>query len=183
MGGSLMSVVPLLLPLLLVQAADPPRAVNRAAPGQAKDYATRGPARVCVGTTMVDLLAGETAYLDYLGIHGGGVRIVGPKGRFSVTDGNLWLRPKHPKLFKDERGRIVERRRRGGRSSYFLYARFGQEQGKERPKVLIEGDALGKGRASAVLARISFAEKKATGCDRAFDYGWETLIGEEGSAQ
>ncbi|TFI57800.1 hypothetical protein E2493_13320 [Sphingomonas parva] len=168
-----------LLPLLLLQAADPPRTVNDGVLGTTEEFATKGPARVCVGNTMVEVLPGETAYLDYLGIHWGAVRIVGPHGKFVVKEGDSWAPLKRPDLFQDESGRTFARTRRDGEPAYLLFAATEFSDGEEVPRVWISGEALKKGRASSILERVRTRQKEATGCDRAFNYGWDMLFGEE----
>ena len=67
---------------LAVQEIAPPRGVNDSVLGTAEEFRVPGPARVCLISTTIDLLPGENAYLDYLGIHNGSIRVVGPQGSF-----------------------------------------------------------------------------------------------------
>ena len=87
-----MSPLDLFAPLLAVAAAEvpPSRGINDTVLAPAEKTKTAGPARVCLLQTSIDIEAGETAYLEYLGFHWGGVRVVGKSGEYLVREGDSW---------------------------------------------------------------------------------------------
>ena len=169
--------MPLAAFLLLAAAQpEPPRTVNDQIIGKAEDYMVAGPDRVCLGSTIIELDAGETAYLDYLGIHFGGIRVSGRRGTFLVTEGGAWAEPRGENgFFEDWRGRTIFRSRRDGRPRYMIYGSFEPDE-EEKPIVLVEGDALGRSRDSAILNRIIVSRDEPSGCRRHFDYGWDLVM-------
>jgi hypothetical protein len=168
-----------LLALLLsiaLQTAEPPaapRTVNGQIIGTAEEFRTPGPARVCLGETSVDLLPAETAYLDYLGIHNGSIRVVGPNGAFIVREGDAWREPRGGRLEEDRRGRTIARYRRDGRPRYLLYAPSDRAPTGRSPRTWVEGDALGRSRDRAILDRVNIHPAGPTGCQKRFGYGWD----------
>ena len=165
----------MLLALALLVAAEeipPPRGVNDSVIGTAEQYRTAGPARVCLIHTTVDLRPDETAYLDYLGIHWGGLRVVGPTGSYMVREGDIWANPRHGgETVPDRRGRAILRLWHEGRLHYLIYGPNG-----ERPLVRVEGDGLGRSRDLAILRRIQVSQADMSSCRRRFVYGWETIL-------
>jgi hypothetical protein len=172
-------MAPALLLFLAAQAVEPPRTVNDEVFGKAEDFMTRGPARVCIRDTSVDIEAGETAYLDYVGIHWGSVRVAGPRGTFVVADHESLLRPGRRTVWEtDRRGRTMARRHDDGALTYLIFATNSRADAK--PRVRVTGDALGRSTArdEAILERILANDRPPTGCARRFDYGWDLLLGE-----
>ena len=154
-------------------APEPPRGVNSTILGTAEEFAVPGPARVCLLHTSVDLRAGEVAYLDYLGIHHGGFRVTGPNGTFRVMEGDAWQEPPGASLVPDLLGRAVARYRREGRLAYMIYRASEYDPNDDHPSVIVEGDALGRSRDLAILARVDVSQDDPDSCDRAYFYGWE----------
>jgi hypothetical protein len=154
-----------------LQTPEPPRTVNDVVLGTAEEFATRGPARVCLMHTGIDLLAGETAYLDYMGIHSVSVRVVGPSGTFRVRVGP-WAEPRSPfRTVRRTRDMEIERHRVDGRSRYLFYARFEGEEGMHRV-AWVEGDALdGSSRDRRIYERINVNLTDIGSCQRRFVYG------------
>jgi hypothetical protein len=122
--------------------------------------------------TSIDLLAAETAYLDYVGIHSVSVRIVGPRGTFRVRVG-AWAKPRSSfRTVRQSRDMKIERHRVEGRSRYLFYGRF-EEEGMHRVAWL-EGDALdGSLRDRRIYERINVNLADINTCQRRFVYGWE----------
>ena len=174
-----LSLVTALLTLVTqpADAQEPPRGVNDSILGTAEEFAVSGPSRVCLMHTSVDVRPGETAYLDYLGIHHGGFRVTGPRGTFHVLEGDAWTEPRGGQLVPDLRGRRVERHRREGRVRYLIYGASDYDPNQESPQVWVEGDALGRSRDLAILARINVRQDDLASCRRRFVYGWETILG------
>lgn len=167
-----------LLLALALQPADlpaPPRTVNGQIIGTAEEFRTMGPARVCLLETSVDLLEGEAAYLDYLGIHAGAIRVVGPRGTFLVREGDAWAEPRGGHLGEDWRGRTIARHRQNGRPRYLIYAASDYGRDGESPRTWVEGDALGRSRDRTILDRINVHPGKPAGCQRRFGYGWDSI--------
>jgi hypothetical protein len=163
-----MSLAALLL--LVAQPAvppEPPRGVNSAIIGTAEENAVSGPARVCLIHTSIDIRSGETAWLDYAGIHWGVVRIEGPQGVFRVREG-AFADPRRGRIIHDARGRLIRQRHVAGGVSYLIY---GGSRRAPRPLAAVEGEALGHGRHAAVLARIDADRRDLSTCQRRFSYG------------
>lgn len=159
-------------------AQEPPRTVNEGILGTAEEFAVAGPARVCLIHTSVDLESGETAYLDYLGIHHGAFRVTGPQGTFRVREGDAWADPGGGRLVPDLRGRAVERQRQEGRLRYLIFGRPYWDPDDEDPLVWVDGDALGRSRDFEILARIDIDQRDPDSCTRQFVYGWDFILGD-----
>ena len=165
----------MLLPLLALVAAQdvpPPRTVNGIVLGTADEFSVAGPARVCLGDTSIDIVPGETAYLDYSGIHWATIRVVGRNGTFIVRQGPF-LEPRRARLHEDFRERTIARYRDQGRPAYLIYSPTPWPAGEDLPRVKIEGDALGHARDGEILDRIRINPSEPDNCARRFDYGWE----------
>jgi hypothetical protein len=156
---------------LAVQEIAPPRGVNDSVLGTAEEFRVPGPARVCLISTTIDLLPGENAYLDYLGIHNGSIRVVGPQGSFIVREGDAWREPPGGRLEQDRRGRTITRYRQDGRPKYLLYARSDASRGRGSPRTWVEGDALDRSRDRFILDRVNIPAAGPAGCLRRFSYG------------
>ena len=161
---------------IALQEVEPPRGINNSVLGTAEEFRVPGPARVCLISTSIDLLPGENAYLDYLGIHNGSIRVVGPNGTFLVREGEGLLEPRGGRLEQDRRGRTITRFRRDGRPRYLLYARSDSSRGRGSPRTWVEGDALGRSRDRAILDRVNIPPGGPTGCRRRFSYGWDVIV-------
>lgn len=169
-----------LLLLAAAQPPEPPRTVNGEIIGKAEDYMIVGPGRVCLGSTIVDLEAGETAWLDYLGIHWRGIRVSGAKGSFQVKMGGAWAEPRgESRFYEDWQGRTIYRGRRDGRPRYLIYGSLDPSE-KEWPLVWVEGDALGRSRDGSILNRITISRGEPSGCRRQFDPEWDVAPGDGG---
>ena len=173
----------MLLALAVLAAAQdvpPPRTVNGEILGTAEEFRVSGPARVCLMGTAIDLLPGENAYLDYLGIHWGAIRVIGPHGEFRVREGAT-IEPRGGQLSEDWRGRTIARfRDHGRRPKYLLFATAADEPWYEYPQTWIEGDALGRSRDRAILRRVRTDEEAMAGCQRRFVYGRDMILGTPG---
>src|SRR5688572_10664343 len=101
---------------------------------------TPGPGRLCIGSTSTDIEQGETAYLDYVGIHWGGIKVIGSRGTFFVRTG-AWANPKGRTYWTtDRRGHTIARGMSDGRLRYLIYAP-GRRSSREGPCVRVTGDA------------------------------------------
>jgi hypothetical protein len=163
-----------LLLIAALQTPEPPRTVNDEILGTAEEFATRGPARVCLMSTSIDLLAAETAYLEYMGIHSVGVRIVGPGGTFRVRVG-AWAKPRSSfRTVRRSRNMKIQRHRVEGRSRYLFYARSEDDEGGMHRVAWVEGDAFdGSLRDRRIYERINVNLADINTCQRRFVYGWE----------
>jgi hypothetical protein len=167
-----------LLLILAAQQVEPPRGVNDEILGTAEQFSTRGPARICLLRTSIDVEAGETAYLEYLGIHWGGISVTGPRGAFLVMEGDAWARPRATgRVTWDWRDRAIAQHFRHGRPRYLMYARADDAGGEQSPVAWVEGDALGRSRDGAILRRIDVSRRDMSSCRRRFVYGWDSMIG------
>jgi hypothetical protein len=169
--------VTLLLAALALQQVPPPRGVNNEVLGTAEEFRVDGPARVCLSATSIDLRPGESAYLDYLGIHFGSIRVVGAHGSFLLTQGSF-ADPQRPgQLVQDPRGRVIERFRRDGRPRYMFFAQPEDTPDDDVPVAVLEGDALGRSRDYTILSRVNIDLDGPAGCQRQFLYGLDYVEG------
>ena len=163
------------LMLLIGQGVAPPTTVNGVILGTPEEFSVAGPARVCLADTSVDILSDETAYVDYLGIHWGSIRVVGPHGTFLVRQGPL-AEPRRARLEEDFRGRTIASYRDEGRPVYLIYSPSPWPAGDDLPRVRVDGDALGHSRDRAILDRIRINPSEPENCARRFDYGWDMIL-------
>jgi hypothetical protein len=163
--------------LLIAMALEVPPAttVNGEELAPAEETVTIGPARVCLRQTSVDLLDGEKAYLEYLGIHWGGIRVVGPHGEYRIREGNAWARPRSGVLrLSDDRGRRIDQVERNGRLRYLLYGRIRDRE--DVPMVWVEGAPLQRTGGDRIIDRITIFADDPPGCRRRFLYGWDVIL-------
>lgn len=163
------------LPLLaaaLIQA-EPPRGVNGTVLGTAEQFSVSGPARVCFFHTSLDLAPGETAYLDYLGIHWASIRVSGARGSFLVREGDNWAAPDEPgRPARDRHGRNVVKHHSPEGWRYLIFGRTTYSPDRERPLVWLEGDAIdGSNRDRQIINRVRTSSNEVRGCARRFVYG------------
>lgn len=173
--------VALLTVALAQQAPEPPRTINNGVLGAAAEFATRGPARVCLTRTSIDVLADETAYLDYLGIHSGSIRVESPRGSFLVQEGDAWAEPRSEfQVVRQNADLEIERHRERRRSRYLFYGRSEYESARTRRVVWLEGSALtGSSRDATIYRRINVNLGEDAACNRRFNWGWGWLTGNE----
>lgn len=179
-----MTVLFSLLPWILAQAAvEPPRTVNGIELGEADDFATTGPAKVCMREMVIAPQAGETAYLSYSGIHNGGIRLVLSSGEFvDFTYGESFrdmrrpgqgtsIRAKDMRVYLYKDGREV---------SYQVHAELPETEwsdGGWQPLVNVSGTALSGNRSDARLfERLTFNLDVKAACDRRYDFGWGIIL-------
>ena len=164
---------------LAAMAQEPARTVNGQILGPAEEFATSGPARVCLHRTSIDVLEGETAYLDYLGIHWGGVRVTGPLGTLEVREGDAWAEPRTAgRIVSQSADSEIVRHRQRNRSRYLIYGRSEYSDDGTSPVAWVEGDALnGSTRDMRLLRRIDVNQPDMSSCQRRFIYGWGPLLG------
>ena len=177
-------VVLALVPWILAQAAgEPPRTVNGIELGEAEDFATPGPAMVCMAEMIISPRQGETAYLSYSGIHNGSIRLVLADGDYvDFAHGDAWAdqrrggqRPAHVdgevRYYRFEDGREVR---------YQVFAPSEWDEGRLRAVVNISGTGLSGNRFDErILDRMSLAGSDEARCDRQYGYGWDIILGDE----
>lgn len=145
----------------------PARTVNGAELGPAEQYEVQGPALVCFNQGGVRLESGETSYLDYMGIHTAGVRVVSASRRFLVTEGDIFATRKGGTPLSDPA--LAHVRRYG--SDYAIFAPLDSYH-DEKKRVLFWVKGLGrKPDDLAILHRLvpNVADKGQ--CKRRFLYG------------
>ncbi len=173
----------ILLPLLAVVQVEPPTTVNGLEIGPAEEFSTPGPARVCIRQMVISPQEGEVAYLDYSGIHNGGIAIRTADGRvIRYTLGEIFADHRRPdqgpvirnterRIYRFENGRFV---------NYMVFAIRPGEEPEWRPLVLISGEGLGGNRAdNRYFDRLSFAWEGSDRCDQAYNFGWGVILGNE----
>lgn len=170
-------MIRLLLPVL-IQSVEPPKTVNDQVLGKAEDFMVKGPARVCLLRTSVDLKTGETSYLDYLGIHWGSLRIVGRDGTILVHEGDTWSEPKGGRPFATSSDNRVVQLGSKAKLRYVIYGPS-DDFGNASPLVRVKGTALGHGQDRAIIGRIEVGESPPKNCRRRFNYGWDFILGTE----
>jgi len=156
------------LPLLAALALAAPASAQEPVPPPSR---MPGPMRVCFIDTGLALHAGETAWLDYLGIHSAAIRVAGRHGQYRVREGNSWAVPPEPgRTVPDARGRRIVLYGRPGAFRYLIYGPVTQSGPGDDPSVWIEGAALdGTARDRLILDRIT--PRASARCPRRFIYG------------
>lgn len=174
-----------LLPILAQATIESPRTVNGIELGEVEDFATAGPATVCMREMVISPRAGETAYLAYSGIHNGGIRLV-------LADGSF-IEFTYGEIFRDQRkpGQRMSLRTEGMR----VY-RYDDDRGPDvdyqvhidlpatdlsdggwQPLVNVNGTALSGNRADTHLfERLSFNLDVEADCDRRYNFGWGVIL-------
>lgn len=174
-----------ILPILAQAVVVPPRTVNGIELGDAEDFATAGPATICIREMVVSPRSGETAFLAYSGIHNGGIRLVLADGKFvEFTYGEIFrdlrkpsqgtsLRTDGMRVYRhdDDRGPGVE---------YQVHVEFPPtewDDGGWLPLVNVAGTALSGTRADTHLfERLSFNLDPKAACDQRYEFGWDIII-------
>jgi hypothetical protein len=151
----------------------PPHGVNGAVIGTAAENMTTGPARICFIMTGFDLRADERSYLDYLGIHWGAIRVVGPRGEILVREGNAWAEPRERgRAVVDPAGRRIVRYRDGNRFRYLIYGRVDGGSDSDRPLVFVEGEGLsGTETDLMIVDRVVRLPESEPHCNHRYVYG------------
>jgi hypothetical protein len=175
-----------LLIMLAAQAAvEPPRTVNGIEVGRPENFATHGPARVCMRDMVLSPREGETAYLSYSGIHNGGLRLVLANDEdIEFTLGEIFIdqrRADQGPTFRTPEMRVylIER---GSEVFYQIHGRVEVDDGewRWRPLVNVEGSALGGNRRDDdIFRRLSLDGDKGAHCDRRYNFGWGVILGDE----
>lgn len=151
----------------------PPRGPNGAVLGTARENRTAGPGWVCFIDNGVSLAAGETAYIDYMGLHWATWRVIGPRGQILVKEGNGWAEPADAwRAVPDARGRRIRLYGTPGEFRYLIYGIARDAGPEERPSVWVEGPALtGDAADRPFLDRIEPRRRPAS-CRRRILYGF-----------
>lgn len=166
-----MALLALFLAALAAQPAEPARGANGAVLGSAAESAMPGPSRICFYRTAVDIAPGETAYLEYLGIHSASIRVVGRDAFHVVAEGDAWRNPRGGRRVRDRRGRSIVFHDRPDGPFYLIYSR-GRGTRHGRPFVRVSGSAVtGTARDRAFLDRIDVEIPDHASCGRRFAYG------------
>lgn len=168
-----MASLPLFLLALAAQSAEPPpRGVNGTVLGNAEEFRTTGPARICFYRSAVDVAPGETAYLEYLGIHSASIRIVGRNSVYVVAEGDAWRNPRGGRRVRDRLGRRIVLHDRADAPFYFIHGRSA-DMGEAHPLVRVSGSSVtGTARDRTFLERVSVNFADHASCTRRFAYGW-----------
>lgn len=158
--------------VLDVEPVPPVRGPNGAT-SAAEQSRTEGPGWVCFIDNGVSLAAGETASIDYLGLHWAAWRVVGPHGQVVVKEGNGWAVPDEPgQAVTGPRGRRIVRYGAPGATRYLIYGVVTDAGPGPRPSVWVEGPALtGTAADLAILNRIQ-PRRQPEACRRRVVYGF-----------
>lgn len=177
-GLAILIIAGFVFPTLATAQIADPRTVNGQVIGPAEDFATAGPATICLQDLTLAVAEGETAHLEYLGIHSGSVRLVLEDGSFLTLS--------HGDSFAD--GRTVGQRPDlvVGDAAYFrvpernvvqVFRAEGSEAPASSPVLILSGPALevaaGEHRASE---HIAFGGEGERDCTRRYGYGWDGIF-------
>lgn len=169
--------------LLAAQAAvEPPKTVNDIEIGTPEDFATPGPATVCIRDMAVSPREGETAYLAYSGIHFATIHLVladGDAADFTLGENFIDLhKPGQGPMIQNGDIRVYFFEQ-GPEVSYQVHARFETDEGDRgwTPRVRVEGSALGGNRRDRdIFRRLSLDGESRPNCDRRYDFGWGVIL-------
>jgi len=155
-----------------------PMTVNDIVLGRAEDFSLAGPGRVCLNITAFDLERGETAYVDYLGIHFGRLRIIGPRGHVDLKEGETYAEPRgRNHIVAQSARRMVVRYGHGAHRRYLLFVPTEWLPREDKPVLWIEGPALrGTTRDLRMLDRVVVLGEDFSTCTRRFEYGWNFIM-------
>jgi hypothetical protein len=166
-----------LLPLLATAfTPEPPTTVNGQVLGAAEDFATLGPARVCLQDMIVSPRDGETVYVEYLGIHDARLRLVLADGtHVMLTQSDAFQDQRKPEQ-EPAIQRLAQRYyliRDEGARRYQMVSLEG-ESGEGQYVLFLAGTALsGDLSDEQIFDRLSFSAGEERQCDREFGYGWD----------
>lgn len=134
---------------------------------------TDGPGWVCLVDNGFLLTASETAWVDYMGLHGAAWRVRSSRGRFIVKEGNAWAEPNEPgHPVADALGRRILRYGAPGAIRYLIYGVVEDAGPEPHPSVWVEGPALtGTEADRAILDRIAPRARPAS-CRYRILYGF-----------
>lgn len=172
----------LLLPLLdLPQQVEKPKTVNGQELGTVGEFQNRGPGRICLENAAFDMIASETATLQYAGIHSASLIVTAPEGNLQVQHGNHWARSGKRLITVWQKGtQSIRRHGRGSRTEYLYFAPNEYSDGEAALVLIVSGKAL-KGDNSDLprLHRLTLHPNAPDGCLRRYTYGWDMLMGDE----
>lgn len=170
----------------LVAQIEPPRGVNGSILGSVADFRTRGPARLCLEHSSFDAVRGETVYLDYLGIHWGGLRVRTSRSHYYVKEGDNWGIPRREigRTIRGTRHRRVVRYPSPGGPRYLIYGRTDYSPDRDRPVAWVDGPALaGTDADRRILDRIDVELENFESCQRTYGYGWDGWFATRGDSR
>ena len=171
----------ILLLLAAQSAVQPARTVNGQELGTAEEFATRGPATVCMRELVIRPRAGQAVQLGYSGIHSGTLRVILENGAYGdFTDGEIFIdqrkRATGPVatrpgmeifLIHDQRPKV----------EYQLEGTRPQTDDYSPPRVLVSGPGLASDRTDdRLFDEVSFADPESVTCNRRYQYGWGVLL-------
>lgn len=172
-----------LLPLLAQAAVEPPRTINDIELGEPNDFATLGPATVCIREMVISPREGETAYLAYSGIHNGGIRLVLANGKdIEFTYGEIFRDMRRPGQgtsvrAKDMRVYLYDDEREVRYQVHVLLPESEWSDGGWQPLVNVAGTALTGTRSDArFFERLSFNWDAGVQCARRYAFGWDQIL-------
>lgn len=168
----------LILALLAQLQAEPPKTVNDEVLGEAKDFTTAGPARVCIGPMAVTASTGATVQLLYSGIHNASLRLATGATFTDFHFGEIWARPPRLGRVVFQQGDFTVRRIYSEKTiSYGIFTTGGPAK-KPRLTVRVEGKGLSGGQADRALLSAVSLDGTSAKCDRTYQYGWPVVLGE-----
>ncbi|MEO5706763.1 MAG: hypothetical protein ABIT10_12685 [Alteraurantiacibacter sp.] len=170
-----------LLPTAALAQSENPTTVNGIEIGPAADFATSGPARVCMQDMVILPQVGETAFLNYSGIHNGSIRLRLANGEDIVfTLGEIF----RPQTTPAQGPVWIEGGMRyyainDGPELFYQVMRLDEEDGRYRPAIHIAGSALSGNRSDRRWVDRVALEIDPQNCTRTYNFGWGVIFGEE----
>jgi len=168
-------------PSAVAQEVEKPKTVNGDPLGEIDTFQTRGPGRACLENAAFDLIDGETATLQYAGIHSASFIVTSPDGNLLVQHGNAWAprRERMTTVWKRDL-QSIRRAGRGSKLRYFYYAPSEYSEGEPVVTLFVSGKALkGDNSDMSRLRRLSLHSDAPPDCLRRYSYGWDMLFGDE----
>lgn len=166
--------------LLAAVQVEPPTTVNGDVLGKPEDFATAGPARVCLRDIAVTAKRGETVYLAYAGIHTGTLRLATGGRTIDFTHLESGIGPTRSARLVGHRTGVTLFRYVEGHTPRYIARISPADANGGTSIVRIGGSGLaGTDGAGKVWKHLSISTAEVGGCDRTYSYGWDMLFGEE----
>lgn len=132
-----------------------------------------GPSLLCFMHSRFQLAAGERVTDFSLGIHVMSINVAGPRGQYTVSEGNHFGTPRRlGRTVYETETLSVHQLRRNGAIQYAVMGFADFAPNERRVLIWLSGPALGGSSGEQVFRRLTVGDPARAKCDRGFRYGW-----------